>query len=125
MPDILIVDDDFELRAMLRDALETAGHHVREAADGEAGLAAFQEQRPDIVLSDLIMPEKEGLETIMDMHRIAPEIPIVAMSGTRILDTGKYLRMAERFGAAATFTKPFKVGELLVKIDELLAPPNG
>ena len=76
---LLIIEDEAQVRAMLRQMLERARHEVQEARDGNEGLRLFEEQPADLVITDLLMPEKEGLETIKDIRKVSPEAPIIAM----------------------------------------------
>lgn len=110
---VLIIDDDPPIREMLRRMLEYAGYQVTEAVDGEAGLRSFQAEPPDLVITDILMPNKEGLETIMGLRRLAPEVPIIAMSGGGHNGTLSYLQTADRLGARVTLAKPFTRQEML------------
>ncbi len=94
---ILIIDNDEGIRFILRRALETAGYEVREASDGAAGLKRFREFRPDLVMTDIIMPEREGVETIMALRKESPETAIIAMSGSGG-DGADCLEMAIKLG---------------------------
>jgi CheY-like chemotaxis protein len=123
MTDILVIDDDEQVRRVIVRILAAAGHVVREAADGRAGLRLFRAMRPRLVITDLVMPEQEGIETIRTMSREAPEIPILAISGAA---GPLYLPMATSLGATATLAKPFGADELLAIVAGLLsgeAPP--
>jgi CheY-like chemotaxis protein len=81
MAHILMIDDDEVLRATIRRVLERAGHRVTEAENGDVGMRIVQGETPDLVITDLLMPEKEGIETIQELREGFPEIPIVAVSG--------------------------------------------
>jgi CheY-like chemotaxis protein len=120
---ILLIDDDAPLRAMLRKTLEQAGYEVHEAADGAEGLAHYREEPSDLILTDLIMPEKEGLETILELRRINRGIKIIAMSGGNRMNPKTNLVIAEKFGALRTLAKPFSQRELLDTISEVLGKP--
>lgn len=112
MSRILLVDDDDPFRHMLAITLTKMGHEVMEARDGREGLQLSAAEPPDIVITDLIMPEKEGLETIGTLRRTQPEVKIIAMSGGS-RDTGiDYLSVAKRLGAMRTLEKPFLPEEL-------------
>ena len=120
MARILIIDDDEALRELLVFALKRVGHIVTEAGDGEEGIRSFRAEPPDIVVTDLVMPHKEGLETITDLHKESPETPIIAMSGNR-LDSKLYLDIASRIGARITLSKPFTIERLMQEIDQIIA----
>lgn len=119
MSHILLVDDDELFRKMLRLTLVKMGHVVREARDGAEAVKFFEEEMPDLVMTDLIMPNKEGLETISELRERYPEVKIIAMSGGGRLSGTDYLRMAKGLGANAVLTKPFsneELGAILKKI---------
>ena len=119
MARILVVDDELQMRQMLRQALECRGHTIDEAADGREALRHFDRQRPDLVITDLVMPEKEGIETIQALRRKCPEIPIIAISGGGRVGPENYLAMAGQMGANRTFAKPFHVDEILTAVRDL------
>jgi len=114
MARILVVDDDQVLRGALRVVLEAAGYDVMDAADGEAGLRLYGKQGADLVLVDLFMPERDGLDVLRALRTAIPQPKIVAMSGS-----GR-VRAAAAFGAARTLRKPFEPRDLLAAIRELL-----
>jgi CheY-like chemotaxis protein len=120
---ILLIDDDAPLRAMLHKTLEQAGYEVHEAADGAEGLAHYREEPSDLILTDIVMPEKEGLETILELRRINRRIKIIAMSGGSRMNPKTNLVIAEKFGALRTLAKPFSQWELLDTISEVLGKP--
>jgi CheY-like chemotaxis protein len=117
MSKILIIDDDPDVRQVMRRVLERRGHSVQEAEDGAIGIALVEAERPDVVVTDLIMPEKEGIETILDLQERFPEVRIVAVSGAEGGAEGGPLLDARLLGAAATLSKPFSV-DALVRIVE-------
>lgn len=121
MADILLIDDDNDFRDVLASALEHAGHTVRQAANGVDGLKRYREQPADLVITDIVMPEKEGLATIRDLHRDYPAARIIAMSGGLAHDPKLYLHMAEKFGAHAVLAKPFHLSELIKAVEAALA----
>ena len=100
--------------------LEKAGHQVVEAPDGEIGARLFRQNPTDIVITDLIMPEKEGLELIMELRKEYPDIKIIAISGGGRMGPEQYLPLAEDMGANYTFAKPFGKDEILEAIQDLL-----
>ncbi len=113
---ILVIDDDPDLRALLASMLQPAGHSVSLAADGSQGMNQFRADPADMVLTDIFMPVKEGLETIFELRRLCPELPIVAMSGRPVGST--MLCIARHLGAMATLEKPFSREELLAVVDK-------
>ena len=122
---ILVIDDEQMLRRTLRALLERAGHTVVEAEDGDQGLAQFDVQMPDLVLTDIIMPNREGVETIGELRRRAPKTPIIAMSGGGSRGGDLFLTLAEQLGASATLTKPIRQAELIAAVDAALQPAAG
>ena len=127
MARILIIDDYEPFRSSTQDLLEAAGHRVTTAADGVVGVQQFQEGPFDLVISDLFMPNKDGLETIGDILRISPETPIISTTGYEASpvphgDTiaAKYLHAAREFGATHTLVKPFEPEKLLALVAECL-----
>jgi len=113
MAKILVIDDDPHLRRTVARVLTRGHHEVIEAADGSQGLDRFALHRPEIVITDLLMPEKEGIETIRELRRIAPLVRIVAMSGGGTDSDSIFLGMAKALGADAILAKPFRAEELL------------
>jgi DNA-binding NtrC family response regulator len=119
MASILIIDDDAQFRSMLRQRLERAGYEVLEAPDGRVGMRVFREERAHLVITDIVMPEKEGLETIGALRRERPDVKIVAVSGGGWIGPQGYLHMAKVLGAHHTFSKPFDWSEMLDAVREL------
>ena len=119
MARILIIDDDVQILKLLRKMLENEGYDVVDAVDGNKGLKLYREDPTDLVITDIIMPEKEGIETIIDLRREFPEAKIVAMSGGGHGEAEPYLHMAKGLGAIRTLTKPFGKEELLEAIGAL------
>ena len=118
---ILVIDDDEAMRSTVRKILEREGYEVREARDGEEGLRLFRQRAADVVVTDLIMPGKEGIETIVELREEAPDIRILVISGggTMLLDST--LSDAEAMGADASLPKPFTVDQLRKAVAGLLA----
>ncbi len=121
MARILIIDDEDELRSMLRRMLEQVGHEVTEAVNGTEGIQSYEQDRPDLIITDIIMPEKEGVETIIALRRADPDLPIIAISGGGRLEATDFLTMARKLGARRTLSKPFRRDQLLEAVDECLA----
>jgi CheY-like chemotaxis protein len=121
MAKIVVIDDEPAMLRVIRRTLEAAGHQVVAYADGRGGIEYLQNDAPDLLITDIFMPEMEGLETIRRAREINPAMPIIAMSGVSF-EGGDYLRIAERFGAVATLKKPFQRSELLKLVTRLLAP---
>jgi len=120
MARILIIDDDSKVRGTYLRILEHAGYEVVVAADGKEGIKTFREEPPDLVITDIVMPEKEGLETIMELKRDFPDVKIIAISGGAFLEPKDYLEMAKLFGAMCTLAKPIEREELLETVQEYL-----
>ncbi|HID02859.1 MAG TPA: response regulator [Desulfobacterales bacterium] len=107
MARILVIDDDNMFRGMLKLLLGEEGYDVVEADDGLSGIKKFQQSCPDLVICDLIMPDKEGLETIQELQRLNHKVPIIAVSGGGEAGPGTYLELAKAMGARKAFSKPF------------------
>lgn len=118
---ILIIDDDEQIRILLRQVMEWGGHEVIEAADGREGMLLQRKQQADLVITDLIMPEQEGLETITLLKKEYPLVKIIAISGGGRIGPDAYLPAAQELGADRVFSKPFDVRELATTVRELFA----
>ncbi len=116
MSRILLVDDDEPLRKMLRQMLVTLGHVVVEAGNGREAVMRQHAEPAEIMLTDLIMPEMEGIETILDFQRTFPAVKIIAMSGGGRGNASDYLKIAKKMGAACTLDKPFSADALAAAI---------
>lgn len=119
-PCILVVDDDDALRLVIRRTLQSAGYRIAEAADGRQAYRELSRQRVDLVITDIIMPDVEGIELILHLRRDYPRLPILAVSGGGRISPEDYLLSARRCGATSTLTKPFEVHELLTQVAALL-----
>jgi CheY-like chemotaxis protein len=117
---ILVVEDDKAVRDLLREILERAGHEVIDASNGQEAITLYKENPADLVITNILMPEKEGLETIQELRRDDADIKIIAISGGGQIGPADYLDVARRFGAKRTFSKPFNRKDLLKAVDELL-----
>ena len=120
MSAILVIDDDASVREVVSEMLRLEGHEVTIAENGREATPLLADRDFDLVITDLIMPEKEGIETISEIRRTDSRIPIVAISGGGRLGPGDYLETARYIGADATLAKPFARQELLTTIDALL-----
>lgn len=122
MSRILVIDDEEDVRALALEALASAGHEVILAADGVQGLKLQRERPADVVITDLLMPEKEGIETILDLKREFPNVKIIAISGGgKAVNKLSYLSLAGDLGADLVLTKPFDIQFLLKAVQEVTA----
>jgi DNA-binding response OmpR family regulator len=115
---ILLIDDDEQFRKIVTVMLTSAGYTVREASNGTLGVAAYRQESADVVLTDILMPEKEGLETIRELRQSDPQVKIIAMSVTGERRFG-HLSIALRMGALRVLHKPFSREELLKAVAEV------
>ena len=111
MATILVIDDQEPIRVLLRAALEGDGHEVLEAANGLLGLERYRERAADLIITDLLMPEMNGLELMLELNRSFPHVKVIAMSGG--LERKGELNAAKLLGARQTFHKPFDIRVLL------------
>ncbi len=121
MQRILVVEDDGQLRTLLRRLFERAGYTVAEACDGEQGLRMQRQEPCDLIVTDLVMPGKDGIAMIREIRKEMPGTKIIAISGGGRVDAGRYLRIAETLGAVRSFTKPFKLQEMEAAVRQVLA----
>lgn len=120
MARILVIEDEEIVRGVIRRVLSAKGFEVLEAEDGRMGLEMYDKGSIDLVLTDIVMPNKEGLETIRELKKIDPEAKIIAVSGGGRNTPYDYLKLAEKFGAAKSFEKPFDWDDLVGTIHDLL-----
>lgn len=120
MAKILIVDDEEQLRDVLKTVLQDEGHEVVEASNGNVALEQFRRTATDLIITDIVMPDKEGLETIIDFRRMYPEVKIIAMSGGGRNSPQDYLDMAKKLGAAEVIAKPFSIDDFLSCVEMVL-----
>jgi YesN/AraC family two-component response regulator len=120
MATVPIIDDECIVRLTLRDCLESQGHRVLEASDGAEGLQVFDNEPVDVVVTDIVMPEKEGVETILELKRRSADIGIIAISGGGRIDATDFLRIAHRLGADHTLQKPFALPDLHAALNDCL-----
>lgn len=123
MATILVIDDDELVRTTIQFALEEEGHQVFLARDGREGVRMFSQQPVDLVITDILMPEQEGIETIQMLIRERPEVRVIAISGGGQRGGADYLRMAKDFGAADVLAKPFSLNELSNVVSRCLTSP--
>ena len=120
MARILVIDDDEQVLDMLYESLTREGYDVLRASNGEQGLRRYRQEPVDLIITDIIMPEKEGIETIIELRQDFPDVKIIAMSGGGRIGTNDYFHLAKIFGVQRTFTKPVAREQLLDAITELL-----
>jgi DNA-binding response OmpR family regulator len=122
MKRILVIDDDIDVRRCIRDILEQSGYTVAEAENGVVGMGIFRNNQADLVIVDLFMPEKEGIETIIELRKEYPDLKILAISGG-IPGYGpdNFLNIAQKLGADSSLDKPFNMAQLLTMVDNLLS----
>lgn len=114
MKQILVIDDEVQIRSMLKKMLEREGFNVIVASDGKEGMNLFDKEPADLVITDLIMPEKDGIEIIRELKKKSPDVPIIAMSGGGQASPDLYLTIAKALGAHAILEKPVE-NEIILK----------
>jgi len=122
---ILVIDDDEQVRVTVGRTLERAGYQVSLADDGKVGLELFRKEPSDAVITDIYMPEQEGLQTIMELRKISPGLPIIAISGGSNKIPLDFLPIARKLGATEVMKKPFLMDELLNTVRRVLGLPKG
>jgi DNA-binding NtrC family response regulator len=121
MARILIIDDEELVRETFRQALASDGHDIFLASNGLEGLRVLTQARPDLVITDILMPEKEGVETIIEIRKLHPELKIIAISGGGRVGNMDFLSVAERFGANLILSKPIHIDRLCDAVKTVLA----
>jgi YesN/AraC family two-component response regulator len=121
---ILIIDDEPQIRSMLKLMLERDGYEVAEAPDGIEGIKVYRQKPADLIITDLIMPNKDGIGMIIDLKKEFPNVKIIAMSGGGLNKPEGYLRGAKKLGATCTLTKPIDRDEMLRTIKDVLKSPS-
>ena len=116
---ILVVDDDSRVRLLAKMILQQAGYLVEEAGDGKEALDVLGRWTPDVMLTDIVMPRKEGIQLILEVRQQYPQVCIIAMSGGDVLHPGLYLESAKQFGATRVIYKPNLVDELLQAVNDI------
>ena len=120
MSRILIIEDDNEVRDYLESVLSRAGYDVVAATNGKDGVELYHAEPADLVITDIIMPEKDGIETIMDLRRNNTSLKVIAISGGGRAEPENYLHSARLLGADKTMRKPFTNEEMLEAVEQLL-----
>jgi DNA-binding response OmpR family regulator len=116
---IVVIDDEVDICSSLQERLTMDGYHVRAAPDGRKGLQLYHDHQVDLVITDVLMPEMDGLEVVRKIRRLSSTVPIIVMSGGggRDLD---FLVEAKEFGATRTISKPFRLEEVVAMVHDLL-----
>jgi CheY-like chemotaxis protein len=117
MSRILVIDDEAEFRSLARRLLEAEGHEVIEAGTGNEGIAQFEAHQPDVIVTDIFMPEKSGIETILQIREKNATVRIIAVSGSSDLSSSGFLASAARAGADQTLQKPFRLRQFFEAIE--------
>ena len=120
MARILIIDDEPQIRSMLKLMLERGGYEVVEAPDGVEGIKIYRQNPADLIITDLIMPNKDGIGMIIDLKKEFPDVKIIAMSGGGLNKPDGYHKGAKKLGAACTLTKPIDREEMLKAVKDIL-----
>lgn len=122
---ILLIDDEPAVRLGFEQFLKGSGYRVTSAADGREGMRLLRQQNPDLIITDIMMPEMDGLEILIEIKKQHPNIPVIAISGGMKIRPISFLPQAKSFGASRVFTKPVNLPELLAAIQDLLAGTMG
>ena len=117
---ILIIDDDLAVRDTLIAILEDRGYEVITAVNGQQGLAVFRRELPDLLVTDIVMPVKEGLQTIREIREERPDMKIIAISGGSRTERHDFLEIARQLGAWDVIVKPFDVDDFVARVDRCL-----
>lgn len=117
---ILLIDDEKIILKGLSKMLKIKGFEVETAENGHIALKKLESLKPDLIITDIIMPEKDGIEVIMGVKQKSPEIKIIAISGGGRINAENHLYIAQNIGADAILTKPFSTAELIEKINEIM-----
>lgn len=120
MAKILVIDDDVVVRETIIQILEEEGYDVVSAEDGRRGVAAFRGARPDLVITDIIMPDQEGIQTITQIRGERPDAKIIAISGGGRIGNTDFLKIARQLGAADVIAKPFDPDDFLDRVGRCL-----
>ena len=120
MARVLLIDDEEYVRMTLTQALEDDGHEVLVAINGQDGVNRYKTERPDLVITDVLMPEKEGIETVLELRKLDPDAKIIVISGGGRINNLDFLEVARKFGASAALKKPFPIDEFSRIVAECL-----
>lgn len=120
MARVLVIDDEEQVRTLIREVLEGAGHEVIEARNGREAMKLYEANPSSVVITDLVMPEQDGIETIRELRRRFPAVKIIAVSGAEQKLNLDLLYVAEKLGALRTMEKPFDIRKLVALVEELL-----
>ncbi len=124
MATILIIDDDRQIRGFLREALEMVGHTVLESANGAEGVELFRSRPADLIICDLVMPEKSGITMIRELVQDFPTLKFITMSGFTGSLGFTSLEFTKKLGARWTLPKPFELGDMLLAVRKVLTQPD-
>lgn len=113
VPNVLLLEDNEDYRNLMTEVLTAAGFEVTALADGRRVMAILSERPIDLLITDLVMPERDGLETMTELRYSHPHLPIIAISGDVPLNRELYLRLADKLGAARVLAKPFPMADLV------------
>jgi len=122
MSSVLVIDDEKDIRELFAEALGDAGYDVHTAPDGVSGVRAFDQETPDVVIVDVFMPEKDGIETILEISLRKKPVRIVAMSGGGFSHNFQFLDMTKRLGADVVLFKPVLPDRVVECVGELIGP---
>ncbi len=121
MAHILVIDDDPWVLKIFQQILEIEGHTVSTAVNGQEGLELFRQSPCDLVITDMVMPVKDGLKLIMELEKEYPNVPTIAISGGGVIEPARYLSLAESIGSRKTLTKPVTRQALLEAVNTILS----
>jgi DNA-binding NtrC family response regulator len=117
---ILVIDDEPTALDLLRRILEMNGYEVAVAKNGQEGVELFEQHPCDLVITDMVMPIKDGLQTILDLRMEAPELPVIAISGGGTISKERYLAVAGYLDRVITIAKPFTIEQIVEAVEKLL-----
>ena len=120
---ICVIDDDELVREAINGLLSARGYLVLEAKDGDVGMGIIESEAPALIITDIMMPNRDGLETIREIKKRFPLVPILVMSGSSLGGRANFLDFARKLGADAHIQKPFKQAEFLERVETLLQRP--
>jgi CheY-like chemotaxis protein len=124
MNHILVIDDDPSVLSLFDQFLESTGYSVALAPDGREGFRSIRKKKPDLIITDIMMPDMDGLEVLMELKNKHPDIPVIAISGGMKIQPVSFLPQAKKFGTRRVFQKPVALADLLKAIQELLVKPS-